>query len=86
MAVWGWKDLEIWIQQKVRLVQNAVLRRYMQCQTFDKALKAGDNLEFKQGNHTAGVFTVTLMQIYIMHFFLMAKMFDRFASMLPSPF
>eukprot|EP00913_Durusdinium_trenchii_P017304 g16273.t1 len=32
--------------------------KYMQCQTFDKALKAGDNLEFKQGNHTAGVFTV----------------------------
>jgi hypothetical protein len=29
----------------------------MQCQSFTKEFKAGDNLEFKQGNKTAGVFT-----------------------------
>ena len=33
--------------------------RYMRCQSFNKEFKAGDNLEFKQGNKTAGVFTVT---------------------------
>eukprot|EP00435_Cladocopium_sp_Y103_P011259 s2336_g2.t3 len=32
--------------------------KYMQCQSFTKEFKAGDNLEFKQGNKTAGVFTV----------------------------
>ena len=32
--------------------------RYMKCQSFNKEFKAGDNLEFKQGNKTAGVFTV----------------------------
>jgi len=31
---------------------------YMKCQSFNKEFKAGDNLEFKQGNKTAGVFTV----------------------------
>ena len=31
----------------------------MRCQSFNKEFKAGDNLEFKQGNKTAGVFTVT---------------------------
>ena len=30
----------------------------MKCQSFNKEFKAGDNLEFKQGNKTAGVFTV----------------------------
>ncbi|CAJ1436542.1 unnamed protein product [Effrenium voratum] len=31
---------------------------YMHCRQFEGGLKAGDNLEFKQGNKTAGVFTV----------------------------
>ncbi|CAE7248329.1 unnamed protein product [Symbiodinium natans] len=32
--------------------------QYLQCNSFDEPLKAGDNLEFKSGNATAGVFTV----------------------------
>ena len=34
----------------------------MQCRSFEEQLKAGDNLEFQQGNRTLGVFKVTQMQ------------------------
>mmetsp|Transcript_3453 Transcript_3453/g.8233 ORF Transcript_3453/g.8233 Transcript_3453/m.8233 type:complete len:247 (+) Transcript_3453:73-813(+) len=32
--------------------------QYLQCSSFEEPVKAGDNLEFKSGNDTAGVFTV----------------------------